>query len=148
MQFVALDDLNRGLQLLHDAVCERLARVTAVDQHALHQLQIRLAPLYGLHSAVAVRHLGRGYGDSMRHSLRVHRDMPLDAGDLFARVVALQLGAVGVLHALRINDQKAGHGVAPQFLAGLANGFFLRLAPERSFRPDRLRSTWQNTSTP
>src|ERR1700683_2716823 len=42
----------------------------------------------------------------------------------FARVVALLLGAVCVLYALRINDQKAGHGVAPQFLAGLANGFF------------------------
>jgi len=27
MQFIALDDLNRGLQLLHNAVCERLARV-------------------------------------------------------------------------------------------------------------------------
>jgi hypothetical protein len=25
---------------------------------------------------------------------------------------------------LRVNDQEAGHGVAPQFLAGLANGFF------------------------
>jgi hypothetical protein len=45
MQFVALDDLNRGLQLVHDAVCERLARVTAIDQHALHQLQIRLPQL-------------------------------------------------------------------------------------------------------
>jgi len=137
MQFVALDDLNRGLQLLHDAVCERLTRVAAVHQHALHQLQIGLAPLDGLHSAIAVRHLGSGYGDSMRHSLRVHRDMPLDAGDLFARVVALLLGAVCVLYALRINDQKAGQGVAPQFLAGLANGCFLRLAPERLFRPDR-----------
>jgi hypothetical protein len=29
--------------------------------------------------------------------------------------------AVGVLHALRINDQKAGQGVAPLFGAGLAN---------------------------
>jgi hypothetical protein len=25
---------------------------------------------------------------------------------------------------LRVNYQEAGHGVAPQFLAGLANGFF------------------------
>jgi hypothetical protein len=39
--------------------------------------------------------------------------MPLDAGDLFARVVALLFSAVSVLHALRVNDQKAGHGVAP-----------------------------------
>jgi hypothetical protein len=49
--------------------------------------------------------------------------MPLDAGDFFARVVALLSGTVGVLQALRVNDQKAGHGVASQFLVCLANRF-------------------------
>ena len=75
------------------------------------------APLLSVTSAVV-------YGDGIGHPLRVNRDVATDAGDLFARVAALLLGAAGVLHALRINDQKAGHGVAPQFLAGLANGFF------------------------
>ena len=45
-------------------------------------------------------------------------------------------------------DQEAGHGVAPQFLAGLANRFFLRPAPGRSLRPDRRRSTWRSTNAP
>ena len=148
MQFIALDDLNRGLDPLHHAVGKRLARVAAIDQQAFHQLQIRLAAVDGGQSAVAVRHLGRGYGDGVGQSLRVHGDMTLDAGDLLARVVALLFGAVGVLHALRVNDQEAGRGVAPQFLAGLANGFFLRPAPGRSLRPDRARSTWRNTNTP
>jgi hypothetical protein len=60
----------------------------------------------------------------MGQSLRVNGDEAPDAGDLFARVAALLLGAVGVLPALCIIDQKAGHGVAPQFLAGLANWLF------------------------
>ena len=148
MQFVALDDLNRGIEPLHHAVGKRLARVAAIGQQALHQFQIRLAPVDGGQSAVAIGHLGRGYGDGMRQSLRVNRDVTLDAGDFLACVVALLLGAVRVLHALRVNDQKAGQGVAPQFLAGLANGFFLRPAPGRLLPHYRARSTWRNTSRP
>jgi hypothetical protein len=45
----------------------------------------------------------------------------LDAGDLLARVVALFFCRVSVLHALRVNNDEAGRGVAPQFGAGLAN---------------------------
>src|SRR5665213_4524139 len=148
MQLIALDDLNRGIEPLHHAVGKRLARVAAVDQHALHQLQIRLAPVDGGQSAAAVGHLSRSYSNGMGRSLRVNGDVTLDAGDFLARVVALLLSAVGVLHALRVNNDEAGHGVASQFLAGLANGFFLRPAPGRSLRPDRLRSTWRNTSRP
>ena len=62
---------------------------------------------------------------------RGHRYVPLDAGDLFARVVALLFGGVGVLHALCINNNEAGLLVAPLFLAGLANRFFLRPVPGR-----------------
>jgi hypothetical protein len=47
--------------------------------------------------------------------------MSLDAGYLFARIVALLFSAVGVLDALRVNNNEAGCGLAPQFLAGLAN---------------------------
>jgi len=99
-------------------------QLTAVDQHALHQLQIRPAPVDGDQGAAAVGHLGRSYGNGMGQSLCVHGDVTLDAGDFLARVVALLLSAVGVLHALRVSNDEAGHGVAPQFLAGRANGFF------------------------
>lgn len=81
MQLVALDDLNRGIEPLHHAIGKRLARVTAIGQQAVHQLQIRLAPVDGGQSAAAIRHLGRGYGDGMRQSLRVNGDVTLDAGD-------------------------------------------------------------------
>ena len=131
MQFIALDDLHGGLQSLHYAVGKGLACVAAIHQHALHQLQIWLAPVDCSQRAIAVCHIGCGHGDGVRQALRVHRDMPLDAGNFFARVVALLFGAVGVLHALRINNDEAGCGVAPQFLAGLANRFFLRPVPER-----------------
>ena len=121
MQFVALDDLNRGLDPLHHAVGKGLAGVAAIDQDAFNQLQIRLRTVHGPQCAVTVRHIGRGHGKGVRQALRVHRDVALDAGDLLAGVIAFFFRRVGVLHALRVNNDEAGLRVAPQFLAGLAN---------------------------
>lgn len=70
---------------------------------------------------VAVGDVGRRDGYGMLQSLRVDRDVALDAGNLFARVVALLAGCIGVLHALCINDQEAGRAVAPLAGAILAN---------------------------
>jgi hypothetical protein len=50
--------------------------------------------------------------------------MPLDAGNLFADIISFLFRRVGVLHALRVNNDEAGCGFAPQFLAGLANRLF------------------------
>jgi hypothetical protein len=121
VEFIALDHLYSGLQLLHDGVCERLAHVTAIDQHAFHRHQIRLAPVHGRQSAVTVRDIRRGHGDGVGQALRVHCNMSLDAGNLFAGIVSFLFSTVGVLDALRVNNDEGGHGVAPQFLAGLAN---------------------------
>ena len=132
---------------LHHAVGKRLARVAAVNEHAFHTLQVCFAPVDGYLRAVAVRYIGRGHGDSVRQPLRIHCAMPLDAANLLARIVALRFGAIGVFYPLRVNNQETGRGVAPQFDADLANGFFLRPAPRRSLRPHRARSTWQNTNT-
>ena len=141
VEFIALDHLHRCLQPLHHAVGEGLARVAAVDQHALHRFQIRLAPVNGGQRAAAVRHIGRGDGDGVGQALRVHRNMSLDAGYLFASVVSFLFSTVGILDALRINNDEAGCGLAPQFLAGLANQFFLRPFPGRWFHPDRALAT-------
>jgi len=92
---------------------------------------MRLAPVNGGQSAVAVRDIGRGHSDGVGQALRVHRDMSLDAGYLFASIVSFLFSTVGVLDALRINNDEAGCGLAPQFLAGLANRFFLRPSPGR-----------------
>jgi hypothetical protein len=67
----------------------------------------------------------------MPQPLRIHPDVPFDGGHLLARVVSLLLCAIGVLHALRVNDQEGGHGVASLFGSGLANRFSLRPALER-----------------
>lgn len=148
MQFIALDDLNRGLDPLHHAVGKRLARIAAVHQYTFDQLQIWLAPVNGSQSAVAVGYVGRGHGDGVGQPLRVDGDMPFDAGNLFARIVALLFGAVGVLYALRVNNDEAGLRVASKFDAGLANGFFLRPTPAHSLRPGPARSIWRSTHTP
>ena len=121
VQFIALDDLNGGFQTLFYAIGEGLTSVAAIDQNAFHSRQIRLAAVDRLQGSAAIRHLGGGNRDGVGQPLRIDPDVPFDPGDLLARVVALLLGAIGVLHALRINDQEAGHGVASLFGAGLAN---------------------------
>ena len=131
VQFVALDDLHGSVQSLFDAVRKRLSGVSAIDQHAFNSLKIRPAAVDSLQGPAAISHLGRGDGNGMRKTLRIDSDVALDARDFFASVVTLLLGAIGVLHALRVNNQEAGHGVASLFGSGLANRFFLRPAPER-----------------
>ena len=115
VQFIALDDLNGGFQALHYAIGEGLAGVATIDQHAFHSFQIRLAAVHSLQSPAVIGHFGRGNCDGMGQPLRIHPNVPFDAGHLLARVVSLLLGAIGVLHALRVNNQEAGHGVASPF---------------------------------
>jgi len=121
VQFIALDDLDGGFQTLFYAIGERLAGVAAINQHAFHSRQIRPTAVDRLQGPAAIRHLGSGNCDGMGQPLRIHPDVPFDAGYFLARVVSLLLSAIGVLHALRVNDQEAGHDVASLFDSGLAN---------------------------
>ena len=131
VQFIALDDLHRRIKPLSDAVGKRLSSVAPIDQHAFNPFQVRSAAIHCGQRAVAIGHIGRGDRDSMRQALRIDGDVALDAGNFFARAVALLLRAVGVLHALRINDQEAGHAVASLLDTGRANLIFLMPVPTR-----------------
>jgi hypothetical protein len=72
--------------------------------------------------------------------------MSLDAGNLFACIVSFLFCTVGIVDALRVNNNEAGCGLAPQFLAGLANRFFK--ARSRALIPaDRALPTWRDTNT-
>ncbi len=51
-----------------------------------------------------VRDIGGRDVNRMGETLRIHRDMALDAGYLLAGVIALVLSAVRVFHALRVDD--------------------------------------------
>ncbi len=121
VQFASFGDLYGCAQLLLYGFGKWLARVAAVYQHAADVLQVDGAALECGQSAVAVSDIRRGDGDGVRQTLRVDRDVALDAGYLLARVVALLAGGIGVLHALRINDQEAGRATAPLSDAVLAN---------------------------
>ncbi len=121
VQLIALGDLYGGLELVLNRFGKWFACIAAVDQHAFDLFQAVRAAVEGRQSAVAVGHLGGGDGDRVRQSLRIDRDVALDAGDLLARVIALLAGRVGVLYALRVHDQEAGRALAPLFGAGLAN---------------------------
>ncbi len=121
VEIASFGDLHCCAELLLHGFGKWFARVSAVRQHAADVLQIVGAAVDCGQGPVAVGHVGRRDGDGMGQSLRVDRDMALDAGDLLARVVALLAGCIGILHALRINDQEAGRAAAPLSGAVLAN---------------------------
>jgi type I restriction enzyme M protein len=133
VQLAAFGNLHRDLiaQRLAHALRKRLARVPAVTQHTSHPSQAPLATPQRLQRSQAIRHIGRAHCHCMRQSLCIHGNVALDARDLFARVISLQSRCVGVLHALRINNQERWTGVAPQSLSGHANLIFLKPAPTR-----------------
>ena len=65
-----------------------------------------------------------GHVNRMGQLLSVQRDVPLDAGHLLARVIALAPGAVSVLHALGVRDAEAGLLCPSIALSGRASPFF------------------------
>ena len=67
----------------------------------------------------------------MWQTLGVYGNVALDATDFLACAITLQRRRVGVLHALRVNDQERRAGVTPQALAGRANLISLKPAPAR-----------------
>jgi len=104
VKFIALDYLHGRSQAFFHAFSKRLSRIASVDQHTLNSLQARCASVDCLQRTHTVGHIGRCHCDGMRESLAIHGNVPFDARDFFARVVALQLRTVGILHTLRIND--------------------------------------------
>ena len=92
VEIASFGDLHGCAELLLHGFGKRLARVSAVRQHAADVLPIVGAAVDCGQGPVAVGHVGRGDGDGMGQPLRVDRDRALDAGDLFARVVALLPG--------------------------------------------------------
>ena len=67
----------------------------------------------------------------MWQTLGVDRNMAFDSRHLLASVVAFFARAIGILDALRVDDQKARRGFAPLSCTSLANHIFLKPAPER-----------------
>ena len=77
-------------------------------QHILHLAQVGPAPVKHSQSPSTVGNVGGGHVNRMGQPLSVHGDVALDSRHLLARVIALVLGAVGVLDALGVHDTEAG----------------------------------------
>lgn len=75
-------------------------------------MKIGQAALNGLQGAFAISDIGRCDRNSMRQAMAIDQNMALDARDFLAGVIAFFIGRVGVFHALRVNDDKAGTGVS------------------------------------
>ena len=92
-----------------------------------------------------INHVSRCIPHPPAHSA-LHGDVALDSRHLLARVIALVLGAVGVLDALGVHDTEAGPFFPTIASPGCANRFFLRPAPEWNTSPGRVaRSIAGNT---
>ena len=131
MQLAAFGNLHLGTEQLLNGLGERLADIAPIGQDALDSLQIGSAASQGLQCPLAVSHVSCRDGNGVRQTLGINGDMPLDARDLLASVVAFLPGAIGVLDALRVDDQKARRGFAPLSCTNLANHIFLKPAPVR-----------------
>ena len=67
----------------------------------------------------------------MGQALRIDSNVALDPRYLLPGIVALGARTIGVLDALRVDDQKARRGFAPLSCTSLANHIFLKPAPGR-----------------
>ena len=108
-----------------------LTDIPAIGQDALNSLQISSAAAQSKQCALAVGHFGCCNGNGVGQTLGVDRNVALDSRYLLASVVAFLARAIGILDALRVDDQKARRGFAPLSCTSLANHIFLKPAPGR-----------------
>ena len=120
MQLAAFGDLNLGAKEFFNSQGKGLADIPTIGQNALNGLQISRATAKGKQCALAVSHLCRRDGD-----------VTLDPRYFLAGIVAFLSRTIGVLDALRVDDQKARRGFAPLSCTSLANHIFLKPAPGR-----------------
>ena len=121
MKFVALDDFDGTIQDFLDGLGEFFSAISSVGEHVRHARQCVLMEGEALDGAFPVGDVGGRDMDEMRQPLRVHADMPLDSRYFLSSVVAFVFRRVRILHALRVNDQKACLLVPPKVLSDLAN---------------------------
>jgi hypothetical protein len=108
MQLIALSHLYRSPQLVVDGCCKRLAGIATIDQNARDLRQASGAACDRFECARSISHLGGGHLNGMWQAEHVHGNMTLDARYLLAGIVAFVFGAIGVLHALCVDDDEAG----------------------------------------
>ncbi len=131
VQLAAFGDLNLGTEQFLNGQCKWLADIATIGQDALNRLQVSSTAAQSQQGSFAVCYISRCDGNRMGQSLGVDRDMAFDPRNFLAGVVALLLGTIGVLDALRVDDQEARRGFAPLFCTSLANRIFLKPAPGR-----------------
>ena len=146
VQFVAFHHFHRGSQQALHRRGKGFPGVSPIHQHILHLAQVGPAPVKHSQSPSTVGNVGGGHVNRMGQPLSVHGDVALDSRHLLARVIALVLGAVGVLDALGVHDTEAGPFFPTIASPGRVNRFFLRPAPEWNTSPGRVaRSIAGNT---
>ena len=129
VQIIAFGDLHSGTDGTLDRFGKRLTDIAAIGQDTLHPVQICVASIHRLQSALAIGNVRRGHRNGVRQPLRAHRNMPLDPRDLLAGVIAFLSRRVRVLHALRVHDQERRAGVAPLLDTRRTHLIFLMPAP-------------------
>ena len=123
--------LNLGTEQFLDGLGKWLTDIPTIGQEALNGLQISRAATEGQQGSFTVCYLGCRDSNRMRQALGIDRNVALDSRYFLAGVVAFLARAIGILDALRVDDQKARRGFAPLFCTSLANHIFLKPAPGR-----------------
>ena len=105
--------------------------ISAIGQDALNSLQISSAAAESKQCTLAVGHFGCCNGNSVGQALRIDGNVALDPRYFLAGIVAFLSRTIGILDALRVDDQEARRGLAPLSCTSLANYIFLKPAPGR-----------------
>jgi hypothetical protein len=124
VEVTAFGDLHRCPKDVSDSLGKRFTGITAISQHTANPVEIGTATREGFQGSFAVSDFSSGHGDGVRQALGVDGDVALDARYFLAGIVALFLGAIGVLDALRVHDQECRAWIAPLSGAGRANLIF------------------------
>jgi hypothetical protein len=96
-----------------------------------HLAEVSLAQGKPGQSPSPVSNVGGGHLEGMGQSLSIHRHMTFDSRDLLTGIIALVLGAVGVLHPLGSHDTETSFFWPTMAVSGRANQLFFKTSSSR-----------------
>ena len=135
MKFAAFDDFNGSAKDVFDACGEGFACITTIDKNIDNVDQIAFVQSKTFQGSHPVRDVGRGNVNHMRQPICINAYMPFDARHQLAAIKAFLFRRIGILYALRVNDQKSCVDIPTKALSDLANHIFLMRPPAGCPRP-------------
>lgn len=132
MKLIPFHDLHGRPDFRSDAEREGGTSISSIDKDVRDFGELSFVFSDGLQCPVPIRHIRRCDADGMGKTVRIHKNMAFNAGNLLSRVIPLLFRRIDILHALSISDAETRLGVPSIFDTPFSNQFFLRSVPAGS----------------